>query len=80
MSKISRTANRKNNLLKVLAVIVPALALSGCGKIGVSGHIDHMLGNWAPVDPPVGCAAKQIAAEEGASGVVVLCADGRIFR
>lgn len=54
--------------------------LSGCGKLGVSGHISHAFGNWAQVDLPSGCAVKQIAASEGGSGVAVLCEDGRVFR
>ena len=52
--------------------------LSGCDKIGVSGTIDHVFGNWAEVKLPAGCQPKQIAGEEG-SGVILLCQDGRIF-
>jgi len=61
-------------------ILALALGLAGCGKLGVSGHIAHAMGDWAPVDMPSGCAPKQIAASEGASGIAVLCADGRVFR
>lgn len=53
-------------------------ALSACGKVGVSGAINHMTGNWAQVNLPADCAVQQIAAEEG-NGVAVLCKDGRVF-
>lgn len=55
-----------------------AFAMTSCAKIGVMGHISHAFGNWAQVNLPDNCVPKQVAAEEG-SGVVVLCADGRVF-
>ena len=64
--------------MKSLSVALLALLLSGCGKLGVSGHIDQMFGNWAQVNLPPGCKPKQISAEEG-SGTAVLCEDGRVF-
>lgn len=65
---------------KIILIATMSVALAGCGKIGVSGRIDHLIGNWAPVSLPDGCAVKQIAAEESVSGVVILCQDGRVFR
>jgi hypothetical protein len=52
--------------------------LCGCGKLGVSGNVAQLVGNWAEVKLPDGCKVKQIAAERD-SGVAVLCEDGRIF-
>lgn len=63
---------------RVLIVFAAAAGLAACGKYGMTGHVSHMLGNWAEVSLPDGCVAKQIAAEEG-SGVAVLCEDGRVF-
>lgn len=54
------------------------LLLTGCGKVGVGGSVNQLVGNWAEVKLPTGCAAKQVAGEEG-NGVVVLCEDGRVF-
>lgn len=54
------------------------LMLASCSKYGASGTIDHALGDWAQVNLPTGCVAKQIAVEEN-SGVAVLCQDGRVF-
>lgn len=64
--------------IKIIAICALALALSGCSKYGVSGSIDHAMGDWAQVKLPEGCVAKQIAVEEN-SGVAVLCEDGRVF-
>lgn len=61
-----------------LIVVLLAVGLSACGKVGIGGSISHTFGNWAEVAMPDGCKPKQIAAEEG-NGVVVLCEDGRIF-
>lgn len=69
---------RKIILLAALTVLT--VTLSGCGKIGVSGRLAHTFGDWAAVTLPSGCVPKQIAAEEGADGVVVMCEDGRVFR
>ncbi len=59
-------------------LLIAALLLTGCGKIGVSGIVDQAVGNWAEVKLPSGCKARQVAGEEG-SGVIVLCEDGRVF-
>jgi hypothetical protein len=64
--------------MKSLSVALIALLLTGCGKLGVSGHISQAFGNWAQVNLPEGCKPKQISAEEG-SGTAVLCEDGRVF-
>jgi hypothetical protein len=67
--------------MKKLYLILPMvgfLALSGCDKYGSGGGFSHLLGNWAQVNLPDGCVAKQIAVEEN-SGVAVLCEDGRVF-
>lgn len=66
------------NARKVLLIVAVSLALAACDKYGGTGAIQHALGNWASVNLPAGCVAKQIAAEEH-GGVVVLCEDGRIF-
>ncbi len=63
---------------RIAGIGVVGLMLVGCAKYGVSGTMAHVVGDWAPVNLPAGCDAKQVAAEEGA-GVVVLCADGRVF-
>lgn len=63
---------------KIVILAATCLLLSACGKLGLSGRIDHMIGNWAPVNLPDSCKVKQISAEEG-SGVAVLCEDGRVF-
>jgi hypothetical protein len=63
-----------------IATLSLLLLLGGCGKLGFSGHVAHAFGDWAAVDLPPGCVAKQIAASEGGSGVAVLCEDGRVFR
>ena len=62
----------------MLAVISVALLLSACGKLGAGGVANRVFGNWAEVRLPKDCVAKNIAGEE-ASGVIVLCEDGRIF-
>lgn len=65
--------------MKSLSVaLIALLLLSGCGKLGFSGHVSQMFGNWAEVKLPDGCKARQISAEEG-SGVAILCEDGRVF-
>lgn len=66
-------------LLTVLTLFfVVCTVISGCQKLGVSGHILQLVGDWAQVRLPPGCIPKQVAAEEG-GGVVVLCEDGRVF-
>ena len=64
--------------MKTLIVLVLALSLSACGKVGVTGHLEQAVGNWAEYDLPKGCVVKQIAAS-GAAGVAILCEDGRVF-
>ena len=59
-------------------LLLCAVALAGCGKLGVSGEIQQLEGNWAQVKLPDGCKVKQVAGEES-SGVIVLCEDGRVF-
>jgi hypothetical protein len=59
-------------------ILIALLLLAGCAKIGISGHVAQVVGNWAEVHPPEGCQVLQIAAEEG-SGTALLCADGRVF-
>lgn len=66
--------------MKTIVIVGLMALLAACGKIGVGGHISHAFGNWAQVDLPTGCVAKQLAASEGGSGVAVLCEDGRVFR
>ena len=66
------------NSLLIICVLITAVALTACDKIGGTGTLNQMVGNWAEVKLPKGCVAKQIAGEEG-SGVIVLCEDGRIF-
>ena len=61
-----------------LTVILALSLLAGCGKVGVSGVMSQVVGNWAEVKLPDGCVAKSISAEEN-SGVAVLCEDGRVF-
>ena len=63
---------------KILGAFTLLLALSGCGKLGISGIVSQEVGNWAQLNLPDGCVAKQISAEES-SGVAVLCEDGRVF-
>jgi len=63
---------------KLTVILVLAMALGACGKLGVGGTLAQAAGNWAEVRLPAGCVPKQVAAEEG-SGVVVLCEDGRVF-
>ena len=62
----------------IVGILVLSVCLSGCGKMGFSGTVGHLVGNWAEVQLPQGCKVKQMAAEEG-NGVVVLCEDGRVF-
>lgn len=64
--------------MRIILVSLIALTLAGCGKVGVGGAISQTFGNWAQVNLPNGCKAKQISAEEN-SGVAVLCEDGRVF-
>ena len=64
---------------KIIVCAAALLALGGCGKIGFEGAVSQALGNWAEVQLPPGCKAKQIAGEEG-NGTIVLCEDGRLFR
>jgi hypothetical protein len=59
-------------------MLLTAVALAGCGKLGAGGEVSKAFGNWVAVPLPAGCVAKQIAAEEN-GGVAVLCEDGRIF-
>ena len=63
---------------KLIVGLVICVALSGCGKLGVVGHIDQAIGNWAQINLPENCKPKQISAEQG-SGVAILCEDGRVF-
>lgn len=63
---------------KTIVVVTMCLMLGACGKLGFTGKLSHMVGNWVQVNLPADCVAKQISAEEGA-GVAVLCADGRVF-
>ncbi len=63
---------------KIIGIMVSVLILGGCGKYGVQGHINHLIGDWAPVNLPQGCDVSRIAGEEG-SGVIILCKDGRVF-
>lgn len=60
------------------ALLIASLLLCGCQKLGVSGHLSQLVGDWAQVKLPPDCKAKQISAEEG-TGVAVLCEDGRVF-
>lgn len=64
--------------VKTFLTLAALLTLAGCGKIGVSGVVSQVVGNWAEVKLPANCQAKQISAEEN-SGVAVLCEDGRVF-
>lgn len=64
--------------MKATIIVVAALLLGGCGKVGTGGVINRAFGNWALVTLPEGCKAKQIAADEH-GGVSVLCEDGRVF-
>lgn len=64
-------------LAAIVSAIVALVTFTACGKIGVGGHIDQMMGNWAPVNLPEGCQAKMIAADNHT--VAVLCEDGRVF-
>lgn len=64
--------------MKTISLILAAVLLSSCGKLGISGIASQVVGNWAEVKLPLGCVAKQVAGEEG-SGVIVLCEDGRVF-
>ena len=68
----------KNVIIIFGLAIAAGAGLAGCGKLGVSGTVNQMVGDWAEVKLPAGCTPKQIAGEEG-SGVIVLCEDGRIF-
>jgi len=65
-------------LTKYIILTSLLLTITACDKIGGSGMINQALGNWAEVELPDGCVAKQIAAE-GNAGVAVLCEDGRVF-
>lgn len=67
-----------NNCLKLLLMAAVCAGLTSCGKLGFTGHLQHMIGNWAQVQLPPNCVPKQIAAEEN-SGVAILCEDGRVF-
>lgn len=61
--------------------VVIALLCSGlcaCQKLGISGQLAQVVGDWAQVRLPPGCVPRQIASEEG-KGVAVLCEDGRVF-
>jgi len=60
-------------------LLLACLLIAGCSKYGMSGCVNHEMGNWTQATPPTGCKVKQIAAEES-GGVVILCEDGRIFR
>ena len=62
---------------KIVALMVVALSLTGCAKVGVSGKLNQLVGDWAEVHLPDGCVAKQVAASQ--HEVVVLCEDGRVF-
>ena len=53
-------------------------SMAACGKIGVGGRLNSLVGNWAEVSLPVGCTAKQIASSSD-HGVAVLCEDGHVF-
>lgn len=64
--------------IKVAVICAAALSVAGCSKYGATGSIDHAIGDWAQLNLPKGCVAKQIAVE-GTSGVAVLCEDGRVF-
>lgn len=63
---------------RLVFVIVCIASLAGCGKVGFSGSMDQLVGDWAELKLPPGCVPQQIAAEHNA-GVAVLCKDGRIF-
>ncbi len=62
--------------LAILAIL--AVALVGCGKMGVAGHINQAFGNWAQITVPKDCVPKEIASSSDA-GVALLCEDGRLF-
>jgi hypothetical protein len=59
--------------MKITIMCLLALvALSGCQKLGLTGPLKQLVGDWVEVRMPPGCKPKQIVAEEGA-GVAVLC-------
>lgn len=64
-------------LVLVGLCLLGTLLIGACGKIGVGGHIDQLVGNWAEVSLPPGCKAKMIAAD--GQTTAVLCEDGRVF-
>ena len=66
------------NISLMIAIGALLVALAACGKLGDGGVMNKIVGNWAQVNLPSGCAAKQIAAEEH-GGVAILCEDGRVF-
>lgn len=65
-------------LIIALGGCIIAISLVACGKYGTAGMASRIIGNWAQVNLPSNCVAKQVAAESE-SGVVVLCEDGRVF-
>ena len=66
--------------MRLISISLFVVLLAGCGKLGFGGHVAHAFGDWALVDLPKGCVAKQIAASEGGAGIAVLCEDGRVYR
>lgn len=64
--------------MKKIMMVMFALSVAGCGKVGVSGVMSQITGSWAEVRLPPGCIVKQIAAESD-SGTAILCEDGRVF-
>jgi hypothetical protein len=64
--------------MKVTLIVAMCLLLGACAKVGFSGSMSQLVGDWAEVRLPPGCKVKQIAGEEG-TGVIVLCEDGRLF-
>lgn len=55
----------------IVSSLIGALLVS-CSKYGVSGYVEHAVGDWAQVRLPTDCKPKQVAAEED-NGVIVLC-------
>ena len=62
---------------RILALVALSLALAGCDKVGVTGKVNMMMGNWAEVTLPKDCRVRQVTAS--AQHLIVLCEDGRVF-